>query len=373
MIRINYITNLDVDNYSGGWSGMNYNIYQQLSGKFHIHLLQKIDPPYILSEKIFSKAFRNAGMKGIFPAFTKRRLKQIKMQVESEIDNSCQLNFYHGVTPWLLVENKLPYAVYLDCCFWSYINVYHNSQQFSSRQLKNLFNKEADFLNNAKYVFFSSKWALQDAKTGYHLKGNNLFVAGLGGALTSHAAKTHINNPYFLFVGLDFYGKGGDKVVDAFEIVRKQNSEFKLKIVGQEPPAKYRSVANVEYAGIFDKSEAGDLRKLTELFTNAFCLVLPTTKDMTPLVIIEASAVGCPVIATNNFGIPEMIKHNETGLLLDAKLQLTQQLAIAMEEMIKNKDLRQKFIMNSPGYVRTNFTWERTGKIIGDKIIESLS
>src|SRR6187402_305159 len=107
MIRINYITNLDVNKYSGGWSGMNHNIYQQLSGQFHLHLLQKIDPPYFLSERIISKAFRIAGMKGVFPAFTRSRLKRVKAQVESAIDNSCQLNFYHGATPWLLVSNKL--------------------------------------------------------------------------------------------------------------------------------------------------------------------------------------------------------------------------------------------------------------------------
>ena len=167
-MRINYITNLDVNNYSGGWSGMNHNVYLQLNQRFDVNLIQNINPSYSLIERIFSKALRLLGLKGIFPAFSAGRLKRIKAQVESRFDTSALINFYHGSTPWVSVNSMLPYAVYLDCCFASYIRVYHDPKHFSIKQLDDLFNKEAKFLKNATNVFFSSRWALNELRHGKH-------------------------------------------------------------------------------------------------------------------------------------------------------------------------------------------------------------
>lgn len=352
---------------------MNHHIHQQLSAKFKINLIQNVDPPYLLNERILSKAFRLAGLRSIFPAFSKSRLTTIKKQVENKIDDSGDLNFYHGSTPWILVENKLPYALYLDCCFSSYISVYHDKNKFSESQLEELYTKEADFLSKARYVFFSSRWALNDAAASYKLKADNFLVAGLGGALNVEADIAEKSNPYFLFVGMDFLGKGGDKVVEAYDIVRKEHPQYTLKIAGQQPPQKYLSDQGIKYEGKFDKSNKHDLKKLTNLFSNAFCFVLPTSKDMTPLVLVEASSAGCPVIATNSFGIPEIIKNNETGILLNGELPLKEQLVIAMKELITNQALRQRLIVNSSAFIRDNFTWDRTGKIVCDKLMEKFT
>ena len=371
MTRINYITNLNVHNFSGGWSGMNHYVHDQLSKQFDVHLIQDVNPRYNLSERVMSKALRLAGRTGNFPAFTRRRLNTIKQEVESRMDKTAQLNFYHGSTPWLHVENEKPYAIYLDCCFYSYITVYHNKEFFNSNQLHTLFDKEAAFLNDARWVFFSSQWALNDAKKSYSLNGNNFCVAGLGGGIQFETQNSSSPKPYFLFIGMDFCAKGGDVVAEAIDVVRKEYPEYSLKIAGQPPPKKYMAV--VEYEGIFNKSDKGQLLALQKLFAEAYCFVLPTGKDMTPLVLLEASASGCPVIATNSFGIPEMIKNNETGILLDAGSPLKDQLVRAMKRMIADKNMRAQFAINAREYVGRNFNWERTGKIICERINESLA
>jgi glycosyltransferase involved in cell wall biosynthesis len=46
-------------------------------------------------------------------------------------------------------------------------------------------------------------------------------------------------------------------------------------------------------------------------------LVHPTKSDISPLLIIEAGYLGCPVIASRKFGIPELVDDARTGLLLD--------------------------------------------------------
>jgi glycosyltransferase involved in cell wall biosynthesis len=46
-------------------------------------------------------------------------------------------------------------------------------------------------------------------------------------------------------------------------------------------------------------------------------LVLTSTLEATPYVIIEAMASGLPVVASNVYGIPEIVRDGETGILVD--------------------------------------------------------
>ena len=47
-------------------------------------------------------------------------------------------------------------------------------------------------------------------------------------------------------------------------------------------------------------------------------LVLPSTFEATPYVVIEAMASGLPVVASNIYGIPEIVRDGETGILVGA-------------------------------------------------------
>lgn len=364
MTCINYVTNIDVDELSGGWSAMNHNIYLQLDKKFKVNLVKNINPPYLFSEKLGSKLLRMMGLRGLYPAFSNQRLDKIAAQVESHLLPSCHLNFFHGTTPWLHVNNMLPYSAYIDACFATYINVYHNPHEFSSGQQRRLYQEEAQFLSNAIAIFFSSAWALNDAKERYNLTGDNFYVAGLGGGFLQSSKTQTADPPFFLFAGLDFLGKGGDIVVNAFSRLQKDFPEFGLKIVGQRPPAKFMRNPSVEYVGFIDKNAKGGEAKMASLFASAYAFVLPTAKDMTPLVLLEAASVGCPVIATNVFGIPEIVKDGETGLLVKKDSNTVVALQEAMKQLCCDRALRDKLGNNAATQLTTNYSWSQTGNFI---------
>lgn len=372
MSTINYITNLSVNDFSGGWSGMNQNIYLQLKKRFSVRLIENINPPYFRRDRFFSKLYRIFGSKGVFPAFTAKRLSLISSMVDNIIVES-ELNFFHGVTPWLHVKNKNPYALYLDACFATYIKVYHNQCDFSDKQINELFKKEAGFLNNAQAVFFSSAWAMEDAKKAYSLSGNNFSVAGLGGGFNIPYTEYKNNSPYFLFVATDFLGKGGDKVVNSFLQTVKSNFGFKLVIAGQQPPNEFLKYDGIEYAGFFNKSNPDEYRKFVTLISEAYCFVLPTSKDMTPLVLLEAASAACPVIATNLYGISEIVKHTETGFLIDAGPKLEQDLVDCMTQFCNDISLRNKMGSSAWQHVNSNFSWDKVGSFIVNKLSPSQS
>ena len=366
--NINYITNLPVKEFSGGWSGMNHHIYLQLKKHFKVNLFENINPAYSFTDKLVSKFYRLAGLKGKFVAFTNERLNLIKNEAEPKLDTTADLNFYHGATLWLHVANKIPYALYLDACFGTYIKVYHNQTDFSVNQLNELFKKESVFLNNAQAVFFSSAWAMNDAKKIYNLSGTNLYVAGLGGGFNLPYATYKNDSPYFLFVATDFLGKGGDKVVHAFLSIIKSNPGFKLVIAGQQPPDEFLKHDAIEYAGFLNKNNPDENKQLVNLFSNAYCFVLPTSKDMTPLVLLEAASAACPVIATNVYGLSEIVKHSETGFLIEAGPQLQKNLTDKMVQLCNDAELRNKMGAAAWQHVNNNFSWDKVGSFIINKL-----
>jgi glycosyltransferase involved in cell wall biosynthesis len=52
-----------------------------------------------------------------------------------------------------------------------------------------------------------------------------------------------------------------------------------------------------------------------DLIRAADVLLLPSRAEAMPLVVLEAMAVGTPVVATDVDGIPEIIDHGRSGLL----------------------------------------------------------
>lgn len=59
--------------------------------------------------------------------------------------------------------------------------------------------------------------------------------------------------------------------------------------------------------------------QLRDVFSRASLLVLPSLEDNCPMSVLEAMAAGVPVIASAVGGVPELIRHEETGLLIDPR------------------------------------------------------
>jgi glycosyltransferase involved in cell wall biosynthesis len=112
-----------------------------------------------------------------------------------------------------------------------------------------------------------------------------------------------------LFVGGDFYRKGGEVLVQCAASMQR---EWTVDIVtgGAVPSAE--GLSNV---GIQRVLKAGS-PELLALYRKADIFTLPTLGDCSPWVIVEAMAMQLPVVATRVGGIPEVVIHGETGLLI---------------------------------------------------------
>ena len=82
--------------------------------------------------------------------------------------------------------------------------------------------------------------------------------------------------------------------------------------------------------------------------------------DMSPLTLLEAQLMENPVIATNVGGIPELMKNNETGFLIEKS---DHHALIEKLELILNDD-KNASILGKAGkaFVSSNFSWKIIAK-----------
>jgi glycosyltransferase involved in cell wall biosynthesis len=80
--------------------------------------------------------------------------------------------------------------------------------------------------------------------------------------------------------------------------------------------------------------------RVLRLFRAADASLLPSAWENFPHTVVEALAVGCPVIATSVGGVPEVVRDGENGLLVPARDP--EALAAAIERFVGDEDLRAR-------------------------------
>jgi len=147
-----------------------------------------------------------------------------------------------------------------------------------------------------------------------------------------------------LFIGRFDKLKGGDIVINAFNLVAKKNKQAKLVFAGPDRGVKDgghsmtikeyidRTIKDtgikdrIRYLGQISSSEANQLRKESHV------TIMASRWENFANTVTEALAVGCPTVGTESGGTPEIIKNNETGLLVkvDDSIDLAEKISLVL-------------------------------------------
>ena len=107
--------------------------------------------------------------------------------------------------------------------------------------------------------------------------------------------------------------------IDVLYLLQKKYSNATLTMVGPDKDGSLETTKNyakqfnlkVNFTGKLSKEEWTDLAKNHDVFINT------THFDNTPVSVLEAMALGLPVVSTNVGGIPFLISHRENGYLVN--------------------------------------------------------
>ncbi len=361
-----YVSNLPQSLKSGGWSGMNINIYKQLSSHFKLEYLPPIQPAVLMHERLKSKLLSLMGLKRHFEFFSERRLQMISNQFQINPKSNVDFLFFHGTTPWIKCKPQIPYFAYVDATFLTYSDIYLNPKNFLKSEITRIVNQEKQFLAKASTIFFSSEWAKQETMQRYNMDGSNFQTVGLGGNTEIPQDITPSNELNLLFVSMDFKRKGGQIAFDGFVKLKQKFPELTLHIIGDAPPKNIINTPGIIFHGFIDKKTEEGRSQFDKIFKSAAFLIHPTEKDMTPLIIVEAGYYGIPAVAPAKFGIPEMIKDGKTGYLL--KQNTPDEIVSILNTVLAKPNQWQQMQQATYHHMLDNFTWNNTG----NKIINAI-
>ena len=85
-------------------------------------------------------------------------------------------------------------------------------------------------------------------------------------------------------------------------------------------------------------------------------VVVPSRMESLPTTVKEAFYLNVPVVATNVGGIPELIKDNETGMLVPSENPA--KLADAVNELLFDKQKAKRLANNGNSFVKSHMTWD---------------
>ncbi|MDP2021669.1 MAG: glycosyltransferase [Hydrogenophaga sp.] len=122
--------------------------------------------------------------------------------------------------------------------------------------------------------------------------------------------------PRFVYVGRLSPEKGLETLMEAFAKVHLSWNQSKMIIIGNGPLLKIlqRQALSLGLDNAVEFTGSMGPEALSEQYTNATCLVLPSQSEPWGLVVNEALHYGCPVVVSDNCGcVPELVIDGVTG------------------------------------------------------------
>jgi glycosyltransferase involved in cell wall biosynthesis len=147
---------------------------------------------------------------------------------------------------------------------------------------------------------------------------------GLDLARFSPNGGPHDDPPLVLAVGRLIEKKGFADLIRACALLRDQGFRFRCRIVGKGPlEGELRNrIRELGLGRLVELTGPLPRERLLQLYPRASLVVAPCVvgsdgnRDGLPTVLIEALALGIPVISTRVTGIPELVEDGRTGLLV---------------------------------------------------------
>ncbi len=169
--------------------------------------------------------------------------------------------------------------------------------------------------------------------------------------------------------------KGFQHLIGACALLRQQEIAVETRIIG-EGPLRPELEARIEREGLSDCVRLLGVRSQEEIkreLAASDLFVLPSivdpvgASDILPTVITEAMACRLPVVSTTVTGIPEMVAHEQTGLLVEPMDEPA--LAAAIAEL--STDPARRARLGDAGRVRAErlFTFPVTAGALGQQFI----
>lgn len=167
-----------------------------------------------------------------------------------------------------------------------------------------------------------------------------------------------LHNPArLLFVGRLTSQKNVPLLIRAFKKTVDNNKNIELHIVG-DGEDKSKIIHSIKALKLESKVVLHGYKRgkdLFKIYSNSDIFVLPSRYESFGIVAIEAMAARLPIVASDIPGVRNVIRDNETGLLVK---HTPKDFSKAIEKLLINSKLREKLVENGFEEVK-KYNWEK--------------
>jgi len=168
-----------------------------------------------------------------------------------------------------------------------------------------------------------------------------------------------IEAPRLLCLGRLVPSKGFDLALTAFASIVDRFPRARLVIVGDGParPELERQSAALGLADRVDFVGWVAPDKVPELMNTATMVIMPSRYEAFGMVALEAAMMARPIIATRVGGLPEVVMHQQTGLLVEK--EDSKALAEAISFLLTHLDTAAQLGAEARRRAQEIFSWKR--------------
>ena len=167
--------------------------------------------------------------------------------------------------------------------------------------------------------------------------------------------------PVLCYLGNLYISKGVEDIIQSLILLSRAGIDYKMIFIGGWGDNETRVVCeklvkennlNVEFVGVKTGKEKYAVLNLSDIF-----IFTPNKPEGLPYVILEAMALGLPIISTNQGAITDAVIHNRNGYIVESgKVDSIYQ---GIRDLIKEPHLRNTMGSNSRILYEKYFTAEK--------------
>ncbi len=205
-------------------------------------------------------------------------------------------------------------------------------------------------LRDAAHAVTVSEYNLAYLREQYGHDANNVarLYNGIDLSIFRYSSPTQNTPAHILAVGRLVEKKGFPLLIEALHKLRLHHLPFRCTLIGDGPLREVLQQqihaaglsAQVTLPGLLPQAAIIDAMRSATLLAAPCIISEEGDRDGLPTVLLEAMALGTPVISTAVAGIPELVINRETGLCVPP--QDSDALADAMARLIADAPLRQR-------------------------------
>ncbi|MBN1947379.1 MAG: glycosyltransferase family 4 protein [Bradymonadales bacterium] len=360
------------------WSGSVYHIWRSLADRgFPIELVGPLTTKHsfrLRMNKLRAFLVGKRFLRERDPAV----LRELARSAEAELSGKeFDVILSPGTLPITHLRSARPIVTWTDATFDGMVNYYPGFRRLAPQSLKDGHSAEELALARVSAALYASQWAADSAVRSYTIHPDKVAVVPFGAHLESQWSLDEVGAAigdrdrhlcHLLFVGVDWWRKGGDIAVRVTRELIRLGIRTRLHVVGCPPPLSSMPEF-IDPVGFVDPSTESGRKRMGSLFAQAHFLLLPTRAECYGLVFCEASSFGVPSLAPDTGGVSTPVVHGVNGFLFN-RCASHRDYARTVANLFTNWTEYRELALASYQEYLTRLNWRVAGEAAARRLVE---